>query len=65
MNAHTSTDTRTITALFDTRSEAMQAVEDLVEAGIPRTSVRITPETDDAVTATTTSYDTSRNEKGF
>lgn len=66
MNTQTTTSTRTITALFDKRAEAMEAVSELVRDGIPRTAIRITPETDvSSTTATTTSYDTSRDEKGF
>ena len=64
MNTQTTTGTRTITALFDTRTEAMQTVSELVRDGVPRTAVRVTPEDDHAVTGTT-SYDTSRDEKGF
>jgi uncharacterized protein (TIGR02271 family) len=57
---------QTLTALFDTRSDATTAVNELVKAGIPRTSIRMTPESDAASTTTTrTSYDTSRDEKGF
>lgn len=55
---------RTITALFDKRADAMKAVDELVTAGIPRTAVRISPETDTAP-STTTAYDTKRDEKGF
>ena len=65
MNTSTTTSTRTITALFDKRADATQAVSELVRDGIPRTSIRVTPETDAAVTTTTSSYDTSRDEKGF
>ena len=56
---------RTITALFDHRSEAMQAVEELVRDGVPRTAIRVTPEQDFGSTTTATSYDTNRDEKGF
>ena len=78
---------RTVTAFFTDRSEAMQSVERLAEAGIPRSAIRILPETgaaadtsiaglrtDSAYTGssrstysegTGTSYDTSRDEKGF
>lgn len=59
--------TQTVTALFDTRPQAMAAIEKLTEAGIPRTSIRIMPETDSPATTTTnhTAYDRSRDEKGF
>lgn len=56
MNRHTTT------AMFDRRADAASAVEELVKAGIPRTSVRMTSESD---VTTTTSYDTSRDDKGF
>ncbi|WP_375461117.1 YsnF/AvaK domain-containing protein [uncultured Enterovirga sp.] len=63
---NTQTNSHTITALFDKRAEAMQAVEELVRAGVPRPAVRISPESDvGASTTTTTSYDASRDEKGF
>ena len=55
---------QTITALFDSRSEAKTAVDELVAAGIPRNSIRITPETDTVATSGK-SYDTTRDEKGF
>ena len=54
---------QTITAMFDSRDKALIAVEELVAAGIPRSSVRINPETD--VVGSTGSYDTTRDEKGF
>jgi uncharacterized protein (TIGR02271 family) len=34
-------ETRTITALFDNRSDANKAIDDLVKAGIPRDSIRL------------------------
>jgi len=60
-----------VTALFDTRAEAQTAVEELVRTGIPPTDVRITPENDVAASgiaatgAPHTSYDRSKDEKGF
>ena len=54
---------QTITAMFDSRDKALIAVEELVAAGIPRSSVRINPETD--VVGSTGAYDTTRDEKGF
>ena len=36
---------RTVTAFFTDRSEAMQSVDRLAEAGIPRSAIRILPET--------------------
>jgi len=57
---------RTVTALFDKRADALNAVEELVRAGIPRTAVRVTPEQDvTAPGSTVTAYDTNRDEKGF
>lgn len=57
---------QTITALFDNRSDATTAVNELVKGGIPRTSIRVTPDSDTASTTTRpTSYDSSRDEKGF
>ena len=57
--------TQTMTALFDTRPDATKAIDELTRAGIPRASIRVMPETDDATTATRTAYDTGRDEKGF
>lgn len=63
---NTNTNQHTVTALFDKRSEAMQAVEELVRAGIQRGAVRISPESDvSTASASRTSYDASRDEKGF
>lgn len=63
---NTNTNQHTVTALFDKRSEAMQAVEELVRAGIQRSAVRISPESDVSTSsASRTSYDVSRDEKGF
>lgn len=60
------TSNRTVTALFTDRTEATQAVEDLVAAGISRSNIRISPETDVSVrTDDRTPYDTTRDEKGF
>ena len=59
---------QTITALFDTRAEATQAIEELVKAGIPRTTIKLMPEDDipsASNTATRESYDFTRDEKGF
>ena len=66
MNTHATASTQTLTALFDKRTEAMQAVDELVRAGIQRTAIRVTPETDIATSATTrTSYDRTSDDKGF
>jgi uncharacterized protein (TIGR02271 family) len=62
----TQTHLRTVTALFDQRADALKAVEELVRAGIPRPSVRVSPESDTPVSGTTTSsYDYGKDEKGF
>jgi uncharacterized protein (TIGR02271 family) len=60
---------QTITALFDKRSDATQAIEELVNAGIPRDMIKLMPENDTASTSTaatrSSSYDKARDEKGF
>ncbi len=38
--------TRTITAFFDDRSDAMRAIERLASIGVPRNSIRILPDTE-------------------
>lgn len=58
--------TRTVTAFFDSRSDATRAVERLVAAGIPRTQIRLLPETEQTGSATSgSSYDVNRDDKGF
>lgn len=54
---------RTVTALFDTREEAIKAIEELVRAGIPRSAVRMTPES--APPVVQRSSDTRQEDKGF
>jgi uncharacterized protein (TIGR02271 family) len=62
----TQTHLRTLTALFDQRADALKAVEELVRAGIPRSAVRVTPESDAPTSGTTTTpYDHTKDEKGF
>jgi len=56
---------RTVTALFNNRNEATQAVEELVKAGVSRASIRLTPESDVSSREVKTSYDVNRDEKGF
>ncbi|WP_018260113.1 YsnF/AvaK domain-containing protein [Methylobacterium sp. WSM2598] len=56
---------QTITALFDSRREAEAAIERVVALGVPRTSIRLSPETQSSTTATGTSYDHRRDEGGF
>jgi uncharacterized protein (TIGR02271 family) len=59
--------TRTLTAFFDSRSDAMSAADELAAAGISRGSIRILPEADVASDSSNTqsSYDTEKDEKGF
>ncbi len=58
--------TRTVTAFFDSRSDATRAVEQLVAAGIPRAQVRLLPETEQSGSYSSgSSYDVDRDEKGF
>ena len=54
--------TQTITAVYDNRADAERAVEKLVAAGISRSSTRIVAGNE---TASTTSYDYDRDDKGF
>ncbi|UVF22386.1 DUF2382 domain-containing protein (plasmid) [Microvirga terrae] len=55
-----------MTALFDNRSDAMRAIDELVSAGISRTSITLMPEDDSTSSpATGSSYDIDRDEKGF
>src|ERR1700752_5072338 len=54
-----------ITAFFDSRLEALRAVDELVKAGLPRSGVRLLPENEAPVTTTTGSYDQKRDDKGF
>ena len=54
-----------ISAIFDSRPEALRAVDELVKAGIPRTSVRLLPENEVPAATATGSYDQKRDDKGF
>jgi len=66
MTQQTMTARQTMTALFDNRNDAMRAIDELVSAGISRTSITLMPEDDSASSpATGLSYDTDRDEKGF
>lgn len=56
---------QTITAMFDTRNEAQAALDKLVQAGVPRQSIRLSPEAQSGYTASSTSYDYRRDEGGF
>ena len=58
--------TQTITAMFDNRSDAEAAIQQLTTAGVARTAIRLLPETA-ASTATTTStaYDHQRDDRGL
>jgi uncharacterized protein (TIGR02271 family) len=58
--------TQTITALFDRRSDASQAVQQLATAGIDRDRIRTLPEQEtQGSTATRSSYDYQKDEGGF
>jgi hypothetical protein len=58
--------TQTITALFDSRSDALKAVEQLATAGIQRDHIRTLPEQEiQGGTATRSSYDCQKDEGGF
>ena len=66
--------TQTITAFFDTRSDATKAVNHLVDAGIARANIRLMPETGPSSESATfessheanrSAYDATRDEKGF
>ncbi len=52
---------RTLTAVFDDRSEAMTAIEQLVAANVPRSSIRLLPETE----SDDSSICSSRENTGF
>jgi uncharacterized protein (TIGR02271 family) len=58
---------QTITAFFDKRSDATQAIEQLVTAGIPRNSIQLMPESETSSPSASTGsqYDVKRDEKGF
>ncbi|WP_191059051.1 YsnF/AvaK domain-containing protein [Geminicoccus harenae] len=57
---------QTIVAHFDNRSDAQQAVDALVQAGISQTSITLLPENEAAYQQTNTaSYDHGRDEGGF
>lgn len=58
--------TQTITAMFDSRSDAQAAIAKLTAAGIPRASISLLPETETSYTRTErSSYDHARDEGGF
>ena len=54
-----------ISAFFDSRPDALRAVDELVTAGIPRSNIRLLPENEASVTTATGSYDQVRDDKGF
>ena len=57
---------QTITAFFDSRADATNAVEKLAEAGITRTSIRLLPKQEGlSGSAVASPYDYERDEKGF
>jgi uncharacterized protein (TIGR02271 family) len=58
---------QTIVAHFDSRANAQQAADALIQAGISQTSIRLLPESETAAQPATsqTSYDHRRDEGGF
>jgi uncharacterized protein (TIGR02271 family) len=54
---------RTLTAVFSDRSDASKAVDRLVAAGIPQSSVRMLPDTE--VSGSASTYDRTTDTKGF
>ena len=56
---------QTITAFYDNRQDAADAIEKLISAGITRANVKILPETATATTATTTTARTTADDDGF
>ena len=60
------TNQQTMTALFDDRGDAIKAIDELISAGVSRSSITLMPENDSAASAVAgSSYDTDRDEKGF
>ena len=56
--------THIISAVFDNRTDAEDAISQLVAAGINRSNLKMLPETENSSTATT-AYDEKKDEKGF
>ncbi len=54
-----------LTAIFDQRAHATDATAKLLDAGIPRSAIRLFPENDSDVTTSTSTYDYRKDEKGF
>jgi len=57
--------TRTVSAFFDSRSDAEEAIDDLVAAGFSRSSIRLVPGTEGGATTTVASTDYEREHRGF
>ena len=58
--------TQTITAMFDSRSDAQAAIAKLTAAGIPQASIRLLPDAEGGYSRTErSSYDHQRDEGGF
>ena len=55
---------RVITAFFDSRDQASEAIAELVSAGIPRASIRLLPESSDTSASTSSTYNDD-DQKGF
>jgi len=61
--ASSTTSGSTLTAFFDSRSDAQDAVDRLVDAGIPSTNIRLVPGNENATSSTTTTA--THEHKGF
>jgi len=57
--------TQTITAMYDNQSDAQAAMSKLIAAGIPQSSVRLTPGSSTTANRSSGSYDHTRDEGGF
>jgi len=54
-----------VTAFFDTRFQAVDAIDALVDAGIPRTDLQLLPESTTPAATGPGRYDVNRDEHGF
>ena len=57
--------TQTITAMYDNQTEAQAAMSKLIAAGVPQSSIRLTPGSSTTATQSSGSYDHTRDEGGF
>ncbi|KAB0676182.1 YsnF/AvaK domain-containing protein [Aureimonas leprariae] len=66
LNTTSTTSRQTLTAFFDSRSDAEAAIERVVDAGVSRDEIRLVEGTDSSATATTTTTTTEPvHERGF